>query len=224
MSSRFLIYLALLLSLPRLADASDDKTLAKVSQTPAGLSQPLAAKLDPQGYRVQTAQGAVCDVWLLKDLAAKPGFKPTLNVKYPFQSGELIGVLRVADKVDFTDFRGQAIKPGVYTLRYGQQPQDGNHIGTSEVSDFLLALPAATDTNLKPLGNPESLHKASAKAAGGNHPAIFSLLPSEAPVTSAMLAKDDNNHWVLSLPVPAVQGGKKISVSLRLIVIGKAEG
>ena len=49
----------------------------------------------------------------------------------------------------FTDFRGQEIKKGVYTLRYGQQPEDGNHIGTSELADFLLAIPAGVDSGMQ---------------------------------------------------------------------------
>ena len=104
--------------------------------------------LNPEGFAIKNR--AVCDVCAVKDLAAKDGFKPTLNVKYPFQPGQLIGALRVSGKTEFTDFRGQPVKAGVYTLRYGQQPQDGNHIGTSELSDFLLAIPATTDTDLKP--------------------------------------------------------------------------
>ena len=96
-------------------------------------------------------KGTICDVSFVKSLAVRPGFKPELNVKYPFTSGQLIGVLRVSKKASFTDFRGQELKAGVYTLRYGQQPEDGNHIGTSEVYDFLLALPAKIDQDPKPL-------------------------------------------------------------------------
>jgi hypothetical protein len=133
-------------------------------------------------------------------------------------------VLRVEAPADFTDFRGQAMKPGVYTLRYGQQPQDGNHIGTSETADFLVAIPAATDTELKSIAPPEHLHQASAKTVGGNHPAIFPLLPAESPINEASLAKDDNNRWVLGITVQGTQDGKKTAVPVRLVVIGKVEG
>ena len=46
--------------------------------------------------------------------------------------GTLVGAIRVG--AAWTDIRGHGMKPGVYTLRYGQQPQDGNHVGTSDFS------------------------------------------------------------------------------------------
>jgi len=206
------------------AGATDEKTLSKVAQAPAGVSAAVAATVDPQAYRVQSGDGTVCELWLLKELAAKPKFKPSLNVKYPFQSGQLVGVLRVGEKGEYTDFRGQPVKPGVYTLRYGKQPQDGNHIGTSELSDFLVAIPAAADADPKPLAPLEELHKASAKTVGGNHPAIFSLLAPGSSAVASTLDKEDNDRWVLSVPVVAVRDGKKVPLSLRLVVIGKAAG
>ncbi len=219
-----LISLALALGTTLVAGVSDEKTLAKVGQAPAGVSAQIAATINPQGYRVQSGEGMVCEVWLLKDLAVKPKFKPTLNVKYPFQTGQLVGVLRVGDKVEYTDFRGQPVKPGVYTLRYGQQPQDGNHIGTSELADFLVAIPADMDTDPKPVAPVEKLHKASAKTVGGNHPAIFSLLAPEPNGAAATLAKDENDRWVLGVPAQAIRDGKRIPLSLRLVVIGKVAG
>jgi hypothetical protein len=206
------------------ASAAEEETLTKVAQAPGGVSPQIAATVNAQGYRVQSGEGMVCEVWLLKDLAAKPKFKPTLDIKYPFQSGQLVGVLRVGDKSEYTDFRGQPVKPGVYTLRYGQQPQDGNHIGTSELADFLVAIPAAADADPKPVSPVDKLHKASAKTVGGNHPAIFALLPPGSAAGAATLAKDDNDRWVLGVPAQAIQNGKKVPLSVRLVVIGKVAG
>jgi hypothetical protein len=224
MSPSSLMSLGLALSTLLFAGAGDEKTLATVGQAPAGISASIAATVNPQGYRIQSGGGTVCEVWLLKDLPVKLKFKPSLNVKYPFQTGQLVGVLRIGDKGEYSDFRGQPVKPGVYTLRYGQQPQDGNHIGTSELADFLVAIPASIDTDLKPLVPSEKLHKASAKTVGGNHPAIFSLLAPEPAAAAATLAKDDNDRWVLGVPAQAIRGGKKIPLSLRLVVIGKVAG
>ena len=46
-----------------------------------------------------------------------------------------------------SDYRGQAIPPGSYTLRYAMLPQDGNHMGVAPNPDFLLAIPAAIDSD-----------------------------------------------------------------------------
>ncbi|HEV3303563.1 MAG TPA: hypothetical protein VG055_28185 [Planctomycetaceae bacterium] len=220
--STFLVVVAVCVLL--LTGAADEKTLISVDKAPNGLAPGIASLVNPKGFRVQSAEGPVCDVWLLKNVALKPGFKQTLNVKYPFQTGELVGVLRVGDKVEFSDFRGQPVKPGVYTLRYGQQPQDGNHIGTSDVYDFLVALPAATDTDPKLFVPPDRLHKASSKSVGTNHPAILSLLAVEAPIAAATLTKEENDRWVLGVPVQGDDNGKKAALSLRVVVVGKVAG
>jgi hypothetical protein len=157
MSPSSLVSIVLASSALLFGGADDGKTLATVAQAPAGVSPQIAGLINPQGFRVQGGEGTICEVWLLKDLAVKPKFKPSLNVKYPFTSGELVGVIRVGNKGEYTDFRGQPVKPGVYTLRYGQQPQDGNHIGTSELADFLVAIPVALDTDPKPVAPPAPL-------------------------------------------------------------------
>ena len=92
------------------------------------------------------------------------------------------------------------------------------------MADFLVAIPAAMDTDPKPVAPVEKLHKASAKTVGGNHPAIFSLLAPEPNGAAATLAKDENDRWVLGVPAQAIRDGKRIPLSLRLVVIGKVAG
>ena len=197
-----------------------ESKLEAIDSLPDGISKDVAAVIEPKGYRVVNEKGPVCSVWLVKEVATKADFKPTLSVKYPLVSGELIGVLQVEAKKKFTDFRGQEIKSGIYTLRYGQQPEDGNHVGTSDLADFLLGIPAASDSDPKPMSGVSSLSKKSAKTAGSTHPAIFSLLPLEKPVEKATLTHNSaKEHTMLSVTL-AAKGGSK--VPLRLIVIGKS--
>ena len=130
MRLRELLVIAMSIALWSLtASVQAAEKLETVASLPAGLSKEIAAAVDPKGQTVVGKEGAVCSVWLVKELPIKANFKPTLNVKYPFAPGELIGVLQVQAKSKFTDFRGQEIKPGVFTLRYSQQPEDGNQIG-----------------------------------------------------------------------------------------------
>ena len=198
---------------------AEDK-LEAVAALPDGLSKEIAAIVDANGQTIVGKNGAVCSVWLVKEVPTKANFKPSLSVKYPFAPGELIGVLQVQAKSKYTDFRGQEIKAGVYTLRYGQQPEDGNHVGTSDLADFLLALPAVVDTDPKPIAKFDALSKQSAKTAGSTHPAIYSLLPSDKPVEKPTLTHNSaKEHTMLSTTI-AAKGGSK--VSLRMVVIGKS--
>ena len=133
-----------------------------------------------------------------------------------------MGVLQVNGKDGYTDFRGQELKAGVYTLRYGQQPEDGNHVGTSDLADFLLALPAKMDVDPKPIFGFDELSMRSAKSAGATHPAIFSMLPSEKPIKVASVTHDDDHDfWILNVQAAAKTKTKAAKVNLRFIAIGR---
>ena len=115
----------------------------------------------------------VCEIWPCKHWDAQAAdFTATSEVLYPFQPGSLVGVIRFPGRG--YDFRDQRMASGVYTLRYAQQPVDGNHEGTSITRDFLLMVKAEEDTSLEPMDN-ERLMEAAAEAAGTSHPAMLSL-------------------------------------------------
>lgn len=203
------------------ASAADEFTLSAAGKLGDGFDGKIAAALDPKGTVIAGKDGPVCTIWLAKSWTVKPNFKPSLAVKYALTPGQLVGALQVQSG-EFSDFRGQPVKAGVYTLRYGQQPQDGNHVGTSELSDFLLAVPADSDTDPAPVKVP-TLMKRSAKATGSNHPAIYSLLPPEEKADGAKLSHDAAKElWILS--IAGKQEGAGTKVPLRLVVIGKSEG
>ena len=223
MKARVLLFVLLSCGLLLSTAVAAQHKLSAVSGLPEGLSRPIAATVHTDGHRVSAAKGTVCEVWLVKDIAVKSGFQPTLGIKYPLIPGQLVGVMRVADKSGFSDFRGQDLKGGLYTLRYGQQPEDGNHIGTSELADFLLAIPSKVDTKPEPIRDFDKLAEKSARSAGATHPAIFSLLPNEKPVKKATLTHDGNNDfWILSLPGRGRDKDQAVPVALRLVVIGRA--
>lgn len=203
--------------------AEDEWKLSAADQLPDGFSEKIVAMLDPQGIVVTGPGGPLCTVWLAKSWELKPKFKPSLTVKYPLLPGQLVGVVAVHSD-SFADFRAQPVKPGVYTLRYGQQPTDGNHVGTSELSDFLLAIPAANDADPAVL-KVKPLFKQSAKATGTNHPAIFSLLaPDEQAETPGLVHDAAKELWMLLLTGAGKQGDADVKVPLKLVILGKSEG
>ena len=222
MSFRALMISGILFAAGSAYAAESTHKLAEAGKLPAAVSKEIAGTINPQGLLLAGPDGPVCEIWLAKELPIKANFKPTLAVKYPFQPGQLIGVLKVSAKSDYTDFRGQEMKAGVYTLRYGQQPQDGNHIGTSELADFLLALPAKKDIDPKPIVGFDKLAQRSAGAVGSTHPAIFSLLPTQkAGPKSTVQHDEDHEFWIISTSVNGKSGDKTEKVALRMIAIGK---
>lgn len=195
---------------------AQDYKLEKVSTLPEGLPAEVAQAISKEGHRVTGPQGPMIELWLAKEIAAKKDFKQTLNVKYPLQPGQFIGVLQVVPGTEFTDFRRQVIVPGLYTVRYGQQPQDGNHVGTSDFSDFLLALPAKDDTSTKPIGKVKDLQALSISASGTAHPAILQLLPPEEGAAAEPALKHDEakEFWTVQL------SGGTPAVPFNLVVVG----
>ncbi len=205
--------------------AAEEGKLTVVEKAPSGLADKVTAALNPNGQQIAAGGSTIGTVWLVKQLEAKADFKPSLSVKYPLTPGQLVGVIEVAKKSEFTDFRGQDVATGLYTLRYGQQPVDGNHVGTSDLADFLLAIPAKLDTDPALLKMSEAMHKLSAKTAGSNHPAIFSLLPPKAVEKTPALTHDSSKHfWILSLTADGKAGDAAVKVPLRVVIVGVSEG
>ena len=203
----------------------DDGKLTAIEKAPTGVAEKMAAALSVKGQQIEAGGATIGSVWLVKQLDAKPDFKPTLAVKYPLTPGQLVGAIEIVKKSEFTDFRGQDVAAGVYTLRYGQQPVDGNHVGTSDLADFLLAIPAKLDTDPALLKMSEAMHKLSAKTAGSNHPAIFSLLPPKADEKIPALTHDTGKHfWILSLTADGKAGDAAIKIPLRVVIVGVSEG
>jgi hypothetical protein len=176
----------------------------------------LAGELAAEGFKVLDGDKVVAEIWPAKKWNVKADFEPTLSILYPLKSGSLVGVLRFPRKG--ADFRGQDIAKGVYTLRYANQPEDGNHVGTFETRDFLVMLPAKADPGDKPLADAD-LFKLSAEAAGSTHPAIMPLLKPEGEEAPALRHIEDKEWWALTISGSDAAGGKQL---LEVVVAGKA--
>jgi hypothetical protein len=200
--------------------AADDYSVEALNAAPPGdeLSPAVAERLSASGFKVVTGQGrALCEVWPAKSWPTAADFKPTGAVNYPFEVGELLGVIRFARSGG--DFRGQKIRKGAYTMRYGLQPQDGNHVGTSDTRDFVVLVPAADDSDPKPTEK-EKLFKESTGASGTAHPAILSLLPAgNAKDLPHILHNEARELWAVDFAGKSA-AGKPIVVEL--VVVGKS--
>ena len=211
-------------SLPTRTEAADDHQLKSVKEGPTGLAPEIEKLLDPVGYQINGSDGPVVELWLLKTLSIKPAFKPGVSQLYPFVPGQLLGAMRVPKGAHYTDFRGQEITSGTYTLRYGLQPEDGNHLGTSDTADFILALPAKIDIKPDTIKDFYDLSERSGKAAGSTHPAIFSLLDPAKAGKDAKLDEDKSaDDWVLTFTAKGNANGKAMEVKIRLVVVGESE-
>ncbi|HUY88454.1 MAG TPA: hypothetical protein VMV10_06950 [Pirellulales bacterium] len=211
-----------LINLNAPAKAADYSVAPLAQPAPAGeLDAAVAEQLSPTGFVVKKGTRTLCEIWTAKTWTAAADFKPSNTVIYPLEMGELLGVVRYARKGG--DFRGQEIPKGVYTLRYALQPQDGNHVGTSDTRDFVLLLPAADDASPETMDKAE-LFKLSPKTAGGTHPAMLCLLASagESAEAPEMTHDESRELWSVRFSNPTVAGEKPGRLTIQLVVVGRA--
>ena len=185
----------------------------------ADLSKPLQDALESQGTRVVNDQGGtLLEVWLRKSVPTNPSASASSDFLYPFLSeGVFLGVLHFPGQG--ADFRGQAIKPGFYTLRYGLIPQDGNHMGVNPTRDVLILCPVAVDNDLATALKFDDLVKLGRQSSGTAHPGILVAAPVNGDGFPAVV-KDDQGHWNLQVKIHGSGGDLPIA----LTVVGKWEG
>jgi hypothetical protein len=127
--------------------------------------------------------------------------------------GSLLGAIRFPAKG--VDRRGNPIAAGVYTLRYSNYPQNGDHQGVAPQRDFMLLSKAADDQNASATPSFKELVAMSEKATGAPHPGVFSFWKADASAKPG-LEKEGENDWILHT--------KLGDIPIAMIVVGKAEG
>ena len=172
--------------------------------------------LDPNGYRVTLDDGSVlCDIWLRKDIPTT-GNKEGEGAIYPeLAPSTVVGV--IAYPKSGSDFRGQAIPAGYYTMRYELLPNDANHLGVSPNRDFVLLVPIASDPDPKTEFKYQDLVGLSRKVTG-THPAPLSIVQAGEQMPG--IAKDDQDHWIFSSKLKFASGEP---IPFGLIVKGVAQ-
>lgn len=170
---------------------------------PADLAAGVASRLAPVAK--VTTGAATLDIWLVPKLERTADGPGWTNV----ENGTLVGAVRVSG--EFKEIRGKAVKPGVYTLRYGLQPQNGDHLGISTFRDFVLLSPAALDKDPKVLGF-DGVVSLSKEVIGAAHPASLSLDPPEdAPGAVLSTYKNELGHEGVVLQIGVLKFGLIVS-------------
>jgi hypothetical protein len=186
---------------------------------PAELKAPISGQLKAGGVRA-SVDGNTLDFWWSSGVPLT-GAGPAAWSSVP--EGALVGAVKIASA--FRDIRGRVIKPGVYTLRFGLQPENGDHLGVSPFRQFLLISPAAEDSDPAPQGHDGTVELAKG-SIGGSHPGVWSIDPPAATASQALLSihKTDLGHQSVIVEVPAVRDGKPAgTLKFGIVLVGKIE-
>jgi hypothetical protein len=129
------------------------------------------------------------------------------------ESGSLIGAVQLVQP--WPDYKANSIPAGVYTLRYGVMPADGNHMGVSPYRDYLMLIPPEQDTDPGKNFNYVELITSSAQASGVPHPAVLALFPIWEEISGPSVVKNEMDQWTL-----AIKLGDQV---VGLVIVGHGE-
>lgn len=174
---------------------------------PSEVSDAIRAELQPTGLRVKHGTEVVADFWFRRNIPQKAG--DGMARSYPnLPDTTLLGVARVSGAMK--DNRDHTFRKGVFTIRHGLQPQDGNHAGSSEYIDFALFLSAKADTTVDGgFKTSQEMIYRSLSDGGVGHPLVFALLPPSSGPYPGM-RKTAMDHWVLDVKA----GDQPLSITI----------
>jgi hypothetical protein len=187
---------------------------------PAQLDPAIRANLQSKAVQLLNGDKPVYEFWWCSEvpLQAKPA--SLLKALDSLGQAELIGAVQVHG--DQRDYRDDELRAGVYTMRFAFQPQDGNHLGTSEFSYFAVLTPAKLDTKPDGIANYKALVKASSKETATEHPLILSLRPASSDVGELpKLNEPAPEHKSVRVKVGAKVGGEKTNLVFEVVYEGK---
>ncbi len=192
-----------------------DPQLEKSGAPPDSIGAAIKDQLQPTGLKIQVDGKVLGEFWMRKELPTAEGSNSGLGIHFTgVPDGTFAGVVQFPES--WKDYKGQTIPAGVYSLRYGIEPADGNHMGVSTYRDFLLLVPVADDKDPSAKYTTQDLIKLSVKASGTNHPAVLALFPVYDEVTDAKLYKNESDQWTLAVPF----GGTRLGV----VLLGQGSG
>jgi hypothetical protein len=202
--------LVLLIAFAAVPALGNDVSVTKHTAAPPDeIAAPVKALLAPGGATAKVGENTL-EFWWVSSLGAKGtdwGSVP---------EGTLVGAMKLS--ASFRDIRGRNLKAGTYLLRFGLQPQNGDHLGVSPHREFLLATPAAEDTSPEPLGHDPAVELAK-KSINISHPAVISLDPPVSSDAPLAVTQTGAGHTAVVFEVPTEAGSLKFG----LVLVGLIE-
>ena len=177
----------------------------------AAIPEATQALVAAEAVTVKSGDTVVAHFWM-RAAAFEGDAVDGFGVRYDtIPEGAFLGVVSFPEKG--SDFREQSIPSGIYTLRFGLHPENGDHMGVAPSRDFAVLSPVDKDLEVEKNYDFDALVELTAEV-GNPHPTVARLeLPEgdDAP----HLWENDYEHWVLDLEV----AGEVVGI----VVYGHAE-
>src|SRR5262249_44784038 len=172
--------------------ADPNKTTIKSATTevPKELADSIRALLSDKTVQLVDEQGKLfCEIWFRKEIPVKASaeeVKKGVNYR-KLEESTIFGAVKFSQT--WRSFRKQDLKPGLYTLRLGFQPMDGDHQGSAPFNEFLLLTPASVDKKDAIMPHKELTEMSGKSIAGSSHPVVLLLYPNPKPEDAPKLVE-----------------------------------
>lgn len=215
--------IVLLCGIPALAQ----ETVLKVTDSPPPdeLAQAFRDTLDTKAVQILVGDKPIFEFWFRKDIpltAKPPAGQTALDA---IKEVTFLGAVRVHETRK--DFRKDDIEKGVYTLRLGIIPEDGNHLGTTPFPYLAVLVPAKYDTGMDAITDHDTLAKTSGKDTYDEHPNTLSMQPlkgAEGEGEFPRLAEGGDDWKFVYLKLPAkTESGEAAELIFGLVYEGHGE-
>ncbi len=179
-----------LLALAGTAAAGSLELATSEQPPPAGLSESVAGALEPARFSVSSGGETRAEFWFVRELDTGGMGGMQLGVNFgTLPLGALLGVVNLA--AEWRDYKDSPIPAGLYVLRYGQQPADGNHTGITVYRDYAMLIPVEADEAALEEYSQPRLNESSRRSTGTPHPGIMALFPIWDPVEKPQLLENE---------------------------------
>jgi hypothetical protein len=216
------LLLGTLLTLLQVSPATAADLAVKVAdkEPPKELDTSIRAKLQTKAVQLLDGEKPVYEFWFGAEVPLQSKPASTGKALDAIKQAALLGAVAISH--DQRDYRDDELHAGIYTMRFALQPQDGNHLGTSEFNYFAVLTPAKIDNKLDGISDYKALVKASSKETSTDHPVILSLRPASSdPGDIPQLTTPAPDHKSVRIKVPAKAGDEKISIAFEVVYEGK---
>lgn len=194
---------------------------------PEEVPEAFKSAVRPDGLRLAAKDGSpIYDLWPCRKVKPAAVRSQELSVNFgQLEVGTFMGILR-SHGAEF-DYYENPIEKGVYVLRYGVQPDNGDHMGTAESRDFLLLTRFEQDQKSERVKKMEDLIEMAMAATASGHPMILFLeKPPDLAADSPRLYRHERrDEWLVDLEFESQAAEKEPASKLRLgvVLIGVSE-
>ena len=212
----------LLLQFARTSPAAELTLKIAEKEPPQEIDSSIRPALQSKAIQLLDGDRLVFEFWFRAEISLKAKPESAEKALQAIPEAALFGVVAVHQEQ--RDYKDNEFAPGIYTMRFGLQPQDGDHLGTSDHPYFAVLIPAKTDTKLEGISSYKPMVKASGKVTASGHPAILSLRPAssedgEIPKLNEPIA--DHKSVRVKVPAKVADKDEKASLVFELVYFGK---